>query len=117
MLNTTPVPHQRVGGTVPVRADIYPANVQFSFGVNRHTRTRAIVTADKVLVLVDASSGPAVLYESRLEDVQVVDRRQMVATTADGEVTISRQGGCGCGSRLRSYRPFGKAIRMEQVPA
>jgi len=117
MLNDPPVPHKRVGGTVPVRTDVYPANVSFSFGTHSYTRSRAIVTADTVIVLVENGSGPGVLYEGRLEDVNLVDRTHLMAVTEDGEVTISRQGGCGCGSRLRSYRPFGRAVRMAQAPA
>jgi hypothetical protein len=116
MLNTTPTPHKKAEGAVAVRADVYPANVTFTFGVNPYPRSRAIVTADTVLVLVEGGSGAAVLYEGRLENY-TGDRTQLVATTADGEVTITRQGGCGCGSRLRSYRPFGRAVRMATVPA
>jgi hypothetical protein len=111
MLNQTPTPHQVIDGTVKVRHDIYPATVVFSFADNPYTRARAIVTVDRLLVLVEGGSGAAVLYDERLEDVSG-NRRQLVATTADGDVTISRQAGCGCGSRLRSYRPFGRTMRM-----
>jgi hypothetical protein len=117
MLNSPPVPHQKTSGTVPVRTDVYPATVEFSFASNPYPRTRAIITADTVLVLVEGGQSAAVLYEERLEDVATVGRRQIVATTADGTVTIARQGGCGCGSRLRSYRPFGRAVRMATVSA
>ena len=57
------------------------------------------------------------LYEGRLEDVHRRPQQIVTATTADGDVTITRGGGCGCGSRLRSYRPFGRAVRMATVPA
>jgi hypothetical protein len=111
MLNETPVPHQVITEPVKVRHDIYPATVIFSFAEHPYTRARAIVTVDQLLVLVEGGSGAAVLYDERLEDVSG-NRRQLVATTVDGEVTISRQAGCGCGSRLRSYRPFSRSLRM-----
>lgn len=107
--------HVQVQGTVPVRTDVYPASVQFSFTDNPYPKARAILTADTVLILIDATGGPAVLYEGRLEDVRVVDRKHVVATTADGDVTISRGGGCGCGSTLKSYRPFGRAVSMAKL--
>ena len=116
MLNASPVPHERIQGTVPVRADVYPAQVDFSFGTHQYRRARAILTTDKVLVLVEAGSGAAVLYEGRLENV-TADGKQVVATTADGDVTISRQSGCGCGGTLRSYRPFSRMVAMAKVPA
>jgi hypothetical protein len=117
MLNTAPVPHQQVRGAVAVRADVFPAEVTFSFMGKRQSKARAILTADSVLVLTDGTTGPVVLYENRLEDVQFTSRTSVTATTADGEVTITRGGGCGCGSRLRSYRPFARTVRMERLPA
>lgn len=116
MLNTALVPHQRAAGTVAVRVDVFPAIVSFSFMDNPYAKARAILTADEALILVEAGSGPAVLYQERLEDVQG-DRRTVVATTADGDITITRAGGCGCGSRLRGYRPFGRTVRMARIPA
>lgn len=116
MLNNPPIPHSRVGGTVSMRADVFPAGVTFSFASNPYTRSRAILTVDKILVLVEAGTRVGVLYEAKLEDVSG-DRKQVLATTADGEVTITRQTGCGCGSRLRSYRPFGRMVAMAKVPA
>jgi hypothetical protein len=118
MLYATPVPHQRISGTVPVRADIYPANVVFSFADRTYEKARAILTADKAIILVEGGGhGAAVLYEGRLEDVEIVARKELIATTAEGRITISRGGGCGCGSRLRGYRPFGRAVHLAQVPA
>jgi hypothetical protein len=112
MLNETPYPHEVIEGPVKVRNDVYPANVRFSFGVNPYNRARAIITADRLLVLVEnGARGAGVLYDEKLEDL-AGDRRQIVATTADGEITISRAGGCGCGSSLRSYRPFSRSLRM-----
>jgi hypothetical protein len=112
MLNETPTPHQVMDGPVKVRNDVYPAKVTFSFGRNPYPKSRAIITADRVIVLVEnGGSGAGVLYDERLEDVSG-NRRQIVATTADGEVTISRAAGCGCGSTLRSYRPFARSLRM-----
>lgn len=111
MLNSPPVPHERAAGTAAMRADVYPASVVFSFDTNPFPRSRAVVTADRVIVLVEAGRGIGVLYDERLEDVSG-DRNMVVATTADGQVTITKQGGCGCGSRLRSYRPFGRMVAM-----
>lgn len=118
MLYQTPVPHQQIQGAVPVRSDVYPANVVFSFADNPYPKTRAILTADKALILVEGGGNAAsVLYEGRLENVVAPDRQSIVATTADGDITISRGSGCGCGSRLRGYRPFTRAVRMAKLPA
>src|SRR3954470_9831839 len=97
MLNAQPPRHEKEARRVAVRSDVYPANVEFSFGTNPYPKTRAIVTADEVIILVADGNPPGVLYRERLEDV-VGTRAAVTATTADGTVTITRAGGCGCGS-------------------
>ena len=111
MLNAQPPRHEKVAGSVAVRSDVYPANVEFSFGTNPYPRSRAIVTADEVIILVEDGNPPGVLYQERLEDVTGT-RNAVQATTVDGTVTITRQQGCGCGSSLRSYRPFGRTMAL-----
>lgn len=111
MFYTDPIPYVPLDGQVQLRADVFPANVKFSFAKNPYNRSRAIVTADRVMVLVDGQRTPRLLYDGRLENVNGTST-QMVATTAEGEITIARAGGCGCGSRLRSFKPYRKAIRM-----
>jgi len=108
----TPTPHQKVLGTTQIRADVFPANVHYSFADNPYPKSRVLVTADEIIVLVDGRpSAPNVAYSGRLEDLSG-DRRMLVATTADGTITVSRAQGCGCGSRLKSYRPFQRVVRM-----
>jgi hypothetical protein len=111
MLNTVLPRHEQRSGTVGVRSDVFPASVQFSFADNPYPKVRAIVTADEVIVLVEDGNPPGVLYQERLVDVSGT-RQYVQATTEDGTVTITRGGGCACGSRLRSYRPFGRSIAL-----
>lgn len=111
MLNTVLPRHEKVSGTVAIRSDVFPASVQFSFADNPYPKVRAIVTADEVIVLVEDGNPPGVLYQERLDDVSGT-RQTLTATTADGTVTIARGGGCACGSRLRSYRPFGRSVML-----
>ena len=111
MFYLDPIPFAAIEGQVQIRADVFPATVAFSFAVNPYNRSRAIVTADRVLVLVDGQRTPRVLYDGGLNNVSG-DRNQMVASTDDGEVTITRARGCGCGSRLRSFKPYRSSVRM-----
>jgi hypothetical protein len=110
-LATTPLTKFEPLGVVTLRADVYPANVAFSWEDGVTQKARVIVTADKIIVLVDGQGAPGVLYEGRLEDV-VGDRKTLQATTADGTVSIQRGGGCGCGSKLKTYKPYKRAVRM-----
>lgn len=110
MLALTPTPHTPVVGTVQVRADVWPATVVYSFADNPFPKSRVIITADEITVLVE-SGGPSVYYTGRLEDYSG-DRKSLVATTADGTITVTKASGCGCGSKLKTYRPYSRAVRM-----
>jgi hypothetical protein len=116
MLHDPPVPHEQVPGTTMLRCDVYPADVNFSFAPRPLGRTRAIVTADRVQILVAMGTQIGVLYEAKLEDY-AGSRREVVATTEDGTITLTRAGGCGCGSKLKTYRPFQRVAAMAKVPA
>ena len=111
MLNTSPPRHERVAGTVAIRSDVYPANVEFSFATNPYPKTRAIITADEIIVLVEDGRPPGVLSRERLEDVSG-SRSQVMATTVDGTIRVTRQNGCGCGSSLKTYRPFDRVVAL-----
>jgi hypothetical protein len=117
VLATTPPVHRRNDSPVTVRADIYPAKVSFSFDEHNYPNMRAVVTLNEVLVLVEGGTSILELYRAPLLDVQGT-RTSLTATTEDGEVVIRKDGGnCGCGSSLKSYRPFGNATRMAAVRA
>lgn len=110
-MELTARPHYMDPRAVRLRTDIYPANVAFSFADNPYPRARALVTIDEVIVLVEGGYEVSELYRGLLEDVRG-SRTEIVATTSDGDVTITRQGGCGCGSRLKTYRPFARTLAM-----
>jgi len=110
-MELTAQPHYQDPRAVQVRTDIYPANVTFSFAENLYPRARVLVTVDEVIVLVEGGYEVSVLYRALLEDVKG-SRTEIIATTSDGDVTITRQSGCGCGSRLKTYRPFARTMSM-----
>jgi len=110
-MELTATPHYQDQRSVRLRTDIYPAEVVFSFAENRYPRARAVVTADEIIVLVEGGYEVSQLYRAYLEDVSG-SRTQIIATTSDGDITITRQQGCGCGSRLKSYRPFARTMSM-----
>ena len=109
--DTEPRRFTKLQGTVKIRADVFPAAVRTDFMELPETKKRAIVTADRIYVLGDAQGDPALLYEGRLVDYGG-DAKVLMITTEDGVVELRRDSGCGCGSRLRSFRAYGRAVRM-----
>lgn len=99
-----------------VRVDVFPAHVALSTG-EVFDRVRIIVTLDTVFVFKDSSAGPVVAFSERLASYDPGNpphrrtrsnpvRPALVTTDSDTVITFNRTGGCGCGSRLKSFNPF-----------
>jgi hypothetical protein len=82
--------------------DMYPAQVVTPEAT--YPKARIAVTAQGRAV-VWARVGAEI---KRVEDVTVTESRQdkkiLTVTTDSGEWTATKQGGCGCGDRLRAMR-------------
>jgi hypothetical protein len=75
--------------------------------VQAHNAARTIVTDDEVFVYVDGAQGPEVFFTDRLEDFEGnASDGWTVKTSEESSLTMTRSGGCGCGSRLKGYNPF-----------
>lgn len=89
--------------------NVFPVTV-VSDGVKIGTRCRAVGgPAGTVTVWQWAGGGPVVLVEGT--GVSGVNPRTWTADTDGGEVTISRESGCGCSHPLKRWRPEGAAHR------
>lgn len=95
-----------------VRIDMFPATVTVN-GTESFAPARTYVTDDSVLVYMDASNGPELVYSDRLADFEGRRTIGYTATTDSGDVvSINRASGCGCGSRLRGYDAFAGIPRV-----
>lgn len=89
-----------------IRLDLFPATVTVN-GQDVYAPARAVVTDDAIHVYMDARDGPAEVYTTRLDDFSGRRTTGFVASASNGDdVQIGRASGCGCGSRLRGFRPF-----------
>lgn len=72
--------------------------------------TRVIVSDDRVMVLVDDVAGPKRVFEEAIDPnthvkgTNYVDSH--VVTLTGKKLAWRKDSTCGCGSRLRSFRPF-----------
>lgn len=82
-------------------------------------KVRVLVAEDTVYVFADSSAGPQLIFSESLQDytapVPLHRRRtrdaskpsEALAVTGSGKsLAWARQGGCGCGSRLKTFDPF-----------
>lgn len=72
--------------------------------------TRVVVTTDRIIVLKDDVSGPLRVFEEDIDPDSYYKGSMYIdsyVTTVTGKKLAWRKdASCGCGSRLRSYRPF-----------
>ena len=119
-----------------VRADVFPAIISVAPAdspngpatLSKRTpedhryleKTRVVVTVDTLLIFQDSSSGPELIFSERIADytppppnrtltirTRAGATREALVTLDSGKtVAFTRQQGCGCGSRLKSFDPF-----------
>lgn len=114
--------------TVRLQTDLFPCEVLINYtqtGDTRQlTRARVIVTGDapdspaRVYVYLDSGDGPKCVYSapattytparraSRLRELYTPETRTHTIQTPTTLIAATREGGCGCGSRLKSFNPF-----------
>lgn len=107
--------------TTRIRSDVFPANVTISkpntSETQRYDKARIVFTMDAVYVFQDAPTGPELVYTERLASFDpgvplhrrkrgLPPRQASAITDSGAEVSFMRTGGCGCGSRLKSFSPF-----------
>lgn len=93
--------------------DLYPARVRRAG--ERWLRSRAVLQADKLVVLVEKRGKAEALIVADVESVEPGGRgRPHRITLAGGElVEVERDGGCSCGGRIlkqADWRSFLTAV-------
>lgn len=120
----TSVPFSRPDITLAVRHDLFPAEVTFTPAHEAAAITmpkcRVLVTLDAVFVFTDGPRGPSLVFYDRLDDIDGANATGFTfvpSTPAVHDVaTVAAlpTNRCGCGSRLRGARLFG---RISYVPS
>ena len=72
--------------------------------------TRVVVSEDRVIVATDSAAGPQIIFSEQIDPaahVKGTTTTDSYLTTVSGKKLAWRKDtACGCGSRLRSWRPF-----------
>ncbi len=72
--------------------------------------TRVVLTADRIVIAKDDIRGPQIVFSEQIDPdsyVKGTSTTDSYVTTVTGKKLAWRKdAACGCGSRLRSWRPF-----------
>ena len=114
----TSVLHDVFPATVVLTAGDFPIEVQDlrsqppTKGAAPIATARVVVATDRVIIARDSGSGPVVVFSEAIDPTQFVktpDPRttdSYLTTISGKKIAYRKDSTCGCGSRLKSWRPF-----------
>lgn len=111
-----------------VHADVFPAavaiapeNSEIDFenfhprgggpqGTRRVDRCRVIVVDDRVMIGLDSPEGPTLVFQEKYISYDKEGKDHIVKTEFGKTLLFRKDDNCGCGSRLRSWQPYGNIL-------
>lgn len=81
-------------------------------GAQRFNDCRVIVHKNRLIVGTDSPRGPQAFFSAEVQEVlkDPISQLTRVTTTNGYLVVFSKSKSCGCGSRLRSWNPYGTIV-------
>lgn len=70
-------------------------------------RCRVVILRDSVLVALDSPEGPQLVFKEKVAETRHVEKTSYVLTLSGKILAFRKDENCGCGSRLRSWNPYG----------
>lgn len=86
----------------------------FNDGGSRFFESRVIVHNNQVIVGSDTARGAQTMYKAQVQSVSKIAEYTRVLTVDGNLVVFAPSKGCGCGSRLRSWNPYGNIVRSSR---
>lgn len=86
------------------------------------TIARVVVTSERVIIALDGSSGPKIVYDEAIDPAthfradKPRDKDSFVTTINGQKVVYKKDTACGCGSRLKSWNPAGAIVNSIKDP-
>jgi hypothetical protein len=113
---------------VKLQADVFPAEALFfppdtasdidaltmqtplPAAGKRLGRIRIVVINDGILIGQDSPTGIVVIFKEAIVQYKKENRVHKAQTASGKFVIFSKDTNCGCGSRLKSWNPYGKIL-------
>lgn len=74
------------------------------------SESRVIVHKNRVIVGASTVVGAQTVFSDSVVEVFVIKPYTRVLTSSGHLVVFTRSKGCGCGSRLKSWNPYGNVV-------
>lgn len=100
-------------------SDLSLANVKGDMpqGTRKLDRCRVVVLNETIVIAVDSPEGPQLVFRERV--VEMINEKGLdrVKTESGKMLAFAKDTNCGCGSRLRSWNPFGSIVASTEDPS
>ena len=90
---------------VEIELDVFPARVRLSHGGTVEP-VRALIAEGDLVVWSASGGGPHEVHRSKVLSYEGGRSSGYSVLTDQGQVVVTRAGGCGCGNALKSFNPF-----------
>lgn len=85
-------------------------------GTRKLDRCRVVILQDTLLIAEDSPEGPKVVFSEGIS-LMIQDIKTTHALTLSGKIiAFTKDENCGCGSRLRSWNPYGSFMNSNRDP-
>lgn len=82
----------------------------------RVDRCRVTIFNKKIYIVVDTPEGFKVIFKEGVADYALLENQHNALTTSGKIIAFRKDENCGCGSRLRSWSPFGSVLTSSEDP-
>ena len=82
-------------------------------GTRRLDRCRVVVFNNQLLIAVDSPSGPSLVFQENITFYEKYEKVHRVITETGKLIAFKKDDNCGCGSRLRSWSPYGSTLMAQ----
>jgi hypothetical protein len=85
-------------------------------GTRKVDRCRLVVIYNKLVIAVDSPSGFDLIFREELTDYASEGKVHHFLTASGKILAAQKDANCGCGSRLRTWNPFGSDLFSDRDP-
>lgn len=86
-------------------------------GTRKVDRCRVVVLNNQVMIAVDSPEGPQLVFREKVEEMINEKGLDRIKTESGKMLAFIKDTNCGCGSRLRSWNPFGGVVSSSEDPS
>jgi len=83
-------------------------------GTRQIDKVRALVIEDQLIIGKDFPDGVEVVFQEQIKKIEKIEKQWHLLTSTGKIVAVAKDKNCACGTRLKSWNPYGSYVRLTQ---